>query len=104
MVRTVNKYTVKAQWTGRAWSLQCVEVPTVVGEVAGRDQFDTVKGAIAFAAAVPEDSVEISWIVKAPAAWPLPPYKSSTAYRKNQAPLGRRNPAGFVWDAGPEIP
>ncbi len=56
----VSRYTVTAERSGKWWSLQCVEVPGAISQVAKLDQAaDTIREAIAFVAEVPEDSIEI---------------------------------------------
>lgn len=55
----VTRYTVTAERSGRWWSLQCVEVPGALSQVARLDQADQIREAIAFVAQVPEDSVEV---------------------------------------------
>jgi hypothetical protein len=53
-------YTVRAERAGKWWSLQCVEVPEAISQVARLDQADQIREAIAWVADVPESSVEIT--------------------------------------------
>lgn len=57
----VNHYTVTAERSGRFWTLQCVEVPGAISQVARLDQAaDTIREAIAWVADVPEEDLEIT--------------------------------------------
>lgn len=53
-------YTVRAERSGKWWSLECVEVPGALSQVTRLDQADQIKEAIAFVAGVPEETVEIT--------------------------------------------
>lgn len=56
----MTRYTVTAERSGKWWSLQCVEVPGAISQVAKLDQAaDTIREAIAFVAEVPEESIEV---------------------------------------------
>jgi len=56
----VSRYTVTAERSDKWWSLQCVEVPGAISQVAKLDQAaDMIREAIAFVADVPEESIEI---------------------------------------------
>lgn len=58
-VVAVTVYTVTAEWTGRWWSLQCVEVPGAMSQVSRLDEAHQICEAIAWVAGVAEDSIEI---------------------------------------------
>lgn len=62
----MTQYTVTAERSGQWWSLQCVEVPGAISQVARLGQADQIREAIAFVAGVDEDDVEIDLIVNLP--------------------------------------
>lgn len=57
----MTRYTVTAERSGEGWSLQCVEVPGAISQVAKLDEAaEAIREAIAFAAGVPEDTIRIN--------------------------------------------
>lgn len=55
----MSTYTVTAERSGRWWSLQAVEAPAALSQVARLDQADQIIEAIAFVTGEPEQDISI---------------------------------------------
>jgi hypothetical protein len=97
----VTQYTVTAERSGRWWSLQCVEVPGALSQVARLDQVDQIREAIAFVAGVPTESVEIQLRVDLPES--VRAHLEAAARLRDQADAARSESAAEVRRAAREL-
>ena len=97
----VTQYTVTAERSGRWWSLQCVEVPGALSQVARLDQADQIREAIAFVAGVPTESVEIQLRVDLPES--VQAHLAAAARLRDEADAARSESAAEVRRAAREL-
>ena len=97
----VTQYTVTAERSGRWWSLQCVEVPGALSQVARLDQVDQIREAIAFVAGVPTESVEIQLRVDLPES--VQAHLAAAARLRDEADAARSQSAAEVRRAAREL-
>ncbi len=97
----VTRYTVTAQRSGRWWSLQCVEVPGALSQVARLDQADQIREAIAFVAGVAEESVQIRLVPMLPES--VDAHLQAAERLRHDADQARAAAAGEVRRAAGEL-
>jgi hypothetical protein len=97
----VTQYTVTAERSGRWWSLQCVEVPGALSQVARLDQADQIREAIAFVAGVATESVEIQLRVDLPES--VQAHLAAAARLRGEADAARSESAAEVRRAAREL-
>ncbi|MDR0783331.1 MAG: hypothetical protein LBE83_06190 [Propionibacteriaceae bacterium] len=102
----MTTYQVTATRRGRVWDLRCPELPTMWSEATRLDQVeDTVREAIAFVAAIPEDSFAIEVCPVLPEAYSLEEARAKRAREaaslaNTQAAQHSRAAAHALADAG----
>lgn len=97
----MTRYAVTAERSGRWWSLQCVEFPGAISQVARLDQAEQIREAIGFVAGVPSESVEVDLRVEVPES--VQSHLTAAVRFRSQADAARRESAAEVRLAAREL-